>query len=248
MITSIRVAFSFLTRLPLGRAQDTATDVSAAMMWFPLVGLVVGAIVGSIHLALLQLTSPLVAASVALAIGILVTGGFHEDGLGDMADAFGGGWDREQRLAIMKDSRHGTFGVLAIGCSLLIRVAALTSLTGTGAILAVAGAHLLARTWAVVALDLARPATGDGLAGSITGGRHHRTRLAISVAAWLILALIMLGPGRWILMGGLSAAAALATVGLAYRKIGGITGDVAGATQQMGEMVAMTAATLSRPS
>ena len=120
---------------------------------------------------------PLVAGAVAVAVGLLITGAFHEDGLGDIADAFGGGWTVERRLEILKDSRHGTYGVAAICASIVLRVVALGSLPGpwamfTGAV----AAHTMGRVAAVALMaGTMRLATHSGL-GADYGRGTTRTR------------------------------------------------------------------------
>lgn len=238
---SIRTAFSFLTRLPTGGHGDPGP----AVVWFPLVGLTVGAIVGLVHIALSELTEPLVAAAVAVSVGVLVTGGFHEDGLGDMADGFGGGWTVDRRLEIMRDSRLGTYGVLAITSTLVIRVAALSTLGGRRAVVLVACAHLLSRNWSILVLGFAEHVRPAGLSdASATGAR--RSTLAPAAVLWFVIAAVGLGPGRFAVMAGLGLVATGATVALSYRKIGGVTGDVLGAVEQVSETIGLVAAGLSR--
>ena len=244
MIGSVRVAFSFLTRLPAGRSTDSVDDVSRSAVWFPLVGAVVGAVVGGVYVGLSQLADPLVSAAVAVTAGVMLTGGFHEDGLGDIADGFGGGWDSQQRLQIMKDSRLGTYGVLAIGCSLLIRVSALSAMSGRDALLVAIGAHLLARNWALVTLGFAPPAGASGLA-ALTRPGAKRAVAAVGTG-WLVVALVVLGPERGAVMAGAGAVATVATVWLAKRKIGGVTGDVLGAIEQVAETSAFVTGSFSR--
>lgn len=237
---TIVTAYAFLTRIPL---PDTGADqarVRAAALWFPLVGLTVGAAVGLVHLGLTELTGPVVAAAVAVAVGVAITGGFHEDGLADTADGFGGGWTVERRLEIMGDSLLGTYGVLAIGCVLLIRVAAVSTLTGMEAVALIATAHLLARAAAVLVMGLARQARPGGLGA--TSAATDRLRLVVATLAWLVVGGVIVGPAQ---LGALTAAAvvaALATTILAYRKIGGVTGDVLGAVEQLVEAATLVTA------
>ena len=112
-------ALQFLTRVPIRLRREPS--LTAIVVWFPLAGALIGAAVGGTAAGLWHVTPPLVAAAVAVTVGLLVTGAFHEDGLGDIADAFGGGWTVERRLEILKDSRHGTYGVAAICASIVVR-------------------------------------------------------------------------------------------------------------------------------
>ncbi|MEM9890017.1 MAG: adenosylcobinamide-GDP ribazoletransferase [Actinomycetota bacterium] len=237
---TIVTAYAFLTRIPM---PDTGADqarVRAAALWFPLVGLTVGAAVGLVHVGLSALVDPLVAAAVAVSVGVAITGGFHEDGLADTADGFGGGWTVERRLEIMSDSLLGTYGVLAIGCVLLVRVAAVSTLGGVEAVALIATAHLLARTAAVVVMGLARQARPGGLAdrSAATG----RGRLAVATAAWVLVGGVIVGPVALALVAAATVVVAVATTALAYRKIGGVTGDVLGAVEQLVEAATLVAA------
>lgn len=237
---TIVTAYAFLTRIPLPDTGADQTRVRAAALWFPLVGLTVGATVGLVQAGLASVTDPLVAAAVAVAVGVAITGGFHEDGLADTADGFGGGWTVERRLEIMSDSLLGTYGVLAIGCVLLIRMAAVSTLDGLDAVALVATAHLLARTAAVVVMGLARQARPGGLAdrSAATG----RGRLALATAAWLTAAGVIVGPTDLAVLVAATVAVSAATTTLAYRKIGGVTGDVLGAVEQLVEAATLVTA------
>lgn len=217
--------------------------------WFPAVGLLVGAVVGALAAAGTAAVDPLTGAAVAVAVGALLTGGLHEDGLADTADGFGGGWSPEQRLVIMDDPRQGTFGVLAIVASVVIRVAALAHLAGDRVhpatawtvVLVAPVVHLLARGWAVAALVTTPPARGDGLGRTAAAPPGPRSGLALALAAWVAVALLVVGPAAAGAALAAGAGATVAMVALARRKIGGLTGDVAGAVEQLAEMAALVA-------
>src|SRR5205809_570114 len=118
-------ALQFLTRLPAPSFADVQPDwITRAARYYPAVGVPEGAICAGVLLATGQLWSGSLPALLAVATGVLVTGGFHEDGLADTADGLGGGQTPFRRLEIMKDSRVGTYGVLALGLTLAIKVAA----------------------------------------------------------------------------------------------------------------------------
>ncbi|MEY3680166.1 MAG: cobalamin synthase [Actinomycetota bacterium] len=237
-MTGFLGALVFLTRVPFrtSRSLDTARSVP----WFPIVGLVIGALVGGVAAALEPWASPSVAAGVAIVIGLLVTGAFHEDGLGDVADAFVGGWTREDRLRILKDSRHGTYGVVALVSSVALRFVALGALVAAGPRVAFAGAvtaHGLARAGAVGTMLLARPATGEGL-GADYVARLRRGSSAFGIVATLSLTLVLIG---WWSAAALAAVVVSATLLTAWsrRKIGGFSGDVLGAIEQCGEITVL---------
>lgn len=233
-------ALQFLTRLPirLRRPPDMATMV----VWFPVAGAVIGAIVGGVGAGVWELTTPLVAGAVAVTAGLLLTGAFHEDGLGDIADAFGGGYTIERRLEIMKDSRHGTYGVAAMCASIVIRVVAVGSLPGPAAIFAACvAAHVMARSIAV-GLMAAVPLAGHSGLGADYG---RSTTPARALAALVLgIGLTTAVVGWWVGPVLLAALLAAATVGaLARHKIGGISGDVLGACEQVAECAVLVVLT-----
>jgi len=232
-------ALQFLTRIPLRLRR--APDLRALPVWFPAAGAVIGLLVGGVGAVAWHLTTPLVAGALAVTAGLLITGAFHEDGLGDVADGFGGGHTVERRLEIMKDSRHGTYGVAAMTASIAVRVAALGSMPGPMALLASAvAAHVLARTAAVVLMAAAPLARHQGL--GVDYGQSTTRRVAI-VAGVTGTALATAAVGWWaapLLVAALLGAAL--TGALARRKIGGISGDVLGAAEQVAEGLVLATA------
>ena len=178
-------ALQFLTRVPIRlRAEPSLTKTVA---WFPAAGAVIGATVGGVAAGMWQLTPSLVAAAVAITVGLLITGAFHEDGLGDVADAFGGGWTVERRLEILKDSRHGTYGVAAMCASIVLRMLSLGSLPGPAAMFAAAvAAHTMGRVAAVGMAGTMRLATHAGL-GADYGRGTTPVRAALGCASGLAM-------------------------------------------------------------
>jgi len=185
-----------------------------------------------------HLTSPLVAGAVAVAVGLLITGAFHEDGLGDVADAFGGGWTIERRLEILKDSRHGTYGVAAICASIVVRTVSLGALPGPLDMFAAAvAAHTMGRVAAVGMAGTMKLATNTGL-GADYGRSTTPLRAGVGCAAGIAITVIAVG--WW--AAPLTVAAVVAAAGaglLARRKIGGISGDVLGAAEQVAECLCL---------
>lgn len=240
-LRGLRTAWIFLTRVPMG--DDPRPDVARAAPWFPVVGAIVGAITAAVWAGANELLAPLPSAALAIAAGALVTGAFHHDGLADMADAFGGGWDREQRLRILKDSRHGTYGVIALVIAVLLQVSALAVHGPAQGAAALVAAHGLGRAGAIVMLVVAPTATGDGLgAGAAHGAR--RAPVLIGAIVGVAIAALAIGPGALLATAVVAIAVALVAA-LALRKIGGVTGDVLGAAEQVGEIaVLLTTAAL----
>jgi adenosylcobinamide-GDP ribazoletransferase len=234
-------AVSFLTRVPTGTGAVRPAELARFVPWFPLVGALVGAAVGLLYAGAAELLPPLVAAAVAVTAGVAVTGAFHEDGLGDTADAFMGAHDREDTLRILKDPRLGTFGVVAVAASLLLRVAAVAALTPAAALAALPAAHALSRAAAVGLMAAVPPAAGTGLGAAYARALGRRQAL-VGVAAGLAVAAALLG--AWALpAAALTGAAALWLGRLARRRIGGVGGDVLGAVQQAGEILTLLVAT-----
>jgi adenosylcobinamide-GDP ribazoletransferase len=236
------IATAVLTRLPVGAAATEPGAVAAAGWAFPLVGAGIGAVCAVAYFVsgLCGLSDP-IAALVAIATGLALTGAFHEDGLADTVDGFGGGSDRDGKLAIMRDSRHGTFGILALLLSIGWRAAALVAIGDPIHVgLALVAAHAASRAALVPMMRLLEPARSDGL-----GAAAGRPTLPVAVASAVIgavVALALLGPlaGFGALL--LTAAALALAAMLARRQIGGYTGDVLGFFQQIGEIVMLLVA------
>jgi adenosylcobinamide-GDP ribazoletransferase len=233
-------AVSFLTRVPTGTGARRPEELAGFVPWFPVVGAGVGLAVAAIYAGSRTVLPPLPAASLAVVAGIGLTGAFHEDGLGDTADAFVGHHDRDDTVRILKDPRLGTFGVLAVAASLLLRAGAVAALTPAAALAALPAAHALSRAAAVAAMT-ALPVAGETGLGARYALALSRRRALAGAAAGLAVALALLGAvALWA-----TAATALAAVllgRLAVRRLGGITGDVLGAVQQLGEVLVLLAA------
>lgn len=241
-LAEAQTAFHLLTRLPVGRVAAPYPSIAAARWAFPLCGLVVGGLAwGGFAFAAALGLPPAVAAWAAIGAGLLATGALHEDGLADFADGLGGGRDRESKLAIMRDSRIGSYGVLALLVALGARAACLGELAGaTGAIgaagaagaAAFVGLAALSRGCMIVAADGLKPARADGLGRGMAapaGGWRTWIGVALAVACAAPLGV----PG---LMAALAMAVAAATLAwVAKRQIGGQTGDVLGAIQAVAE-------------
>ncbi len=235
-VSDLFEAVGLLTRLPL-RGRFTR-GAQAAWAW-PLAGALVALIaagLGSLA-ARSGLPAPF-AAGLVLGAQIMLTGALHEDGLADCADGFWGGHDPARRLEIMKDSHIGTYGVLALGLTLLLRWVAIATLLDAGTILApFVAAALLSRAPMAVVMSALPPARAGGLGHSV--GQPSRQTAALATGLALVLAALLLGwgtvvPAFWIVVTTAAVAA------LAHGKIGGQTGDVLGATQQLAEITALS--------
>ena len=229
-------AVQFLTRLPVPSFADFEPDwITRSARYFPLVGVGVGAICALVLLAAGQLWTGPLPALLAISAGVLVTGGFHEDGLADTADGLGGGQTPERRLQIMKDSRIGTYGVLALGLVLAIKVAALAETPLATAALALVAAHGAGRTAAVAVMMLGRHVSDPASAKykpAPQGVRPFELLVAAILGLWP-LALLGLPGLVGAAVGGLLALLLAVT---ARRLIGGYTGDVLGGIEQACEL------------
>jgi adenosylcobinamide-GDP ribazoletransferase len=241
-----KVALAFLTRLPVHEPRAWRDlDLAASVPLFPVVGALIG-LAGAIGYALATWLGlpPWPAAAIALATTIWLTGALHEDGLADVADGFGGGRTREDKLRIMRDPRVGSYGAIALVLAVLARAGALAALAApwaVGAALVTAGAASRAALPPVMAsLPNART---DGLAAG--AGRPHPLRATAAVLVAALVAIVLLGEAApAALLGG--AAGALAIALLARRQIGGYTGDVLGAVQQLAEIGVLLGALAAR--
>ncbi len=241
LLAQAALALVWLTRLPVGRLLPASPPTLAQAAWaFPLVGLAVGFIGAAVlGLAALAGLPGMVAALLAVGAMILATGALHEDGLADCADGSGGA-TRERRLEIMRDSRIGSYGVLALVLVTGLRVAASAALVAQPGLAAAAVAGLAAASRAGMALGLGLmpPARRDGLghaAGRPTRGAMLAA-LALGAAALMLPALGLPHPAAgWLVLAAAVAAAQLWLARRALRALGGQTGDVLGAMQQAGE-------------
>lgn len=251
-ITSIARATGFLTRLPVPGRFFAGDDgrMERTPEGFAVAGLVVAALPALILWLAGHAHASLLAAAVAVALLVLFTGGLHEDGLSDTADGLGGGRDRERALAIMKDSRIGSYGALALGLSLLVRVGALSALVDKvspgAAALALLGSAALSRAAMVWHWRHLPPARTDGVAArvGVPSGAALRMALATGFAAFLALTLPLLSLSAVLVtvLAGL-AATFLFTLHVGQR-LSGHTGDTIGATQQISDMVLLASLAL----
>lgn len=237
----IVAATALMTRLPLPRLPEDTFARSAQTTWaYPLAGLAAGGIAALAGYAAMQfgLTASL-AAGLALACLLILTGALHEDGLADVADGFWGGFTPSERLAIMKDSQIGSYGTLALVVTIGLRWLAYASLlqTSLAAIIAVAAASRAILPAVMYKMPNARK---SGLSHQV--GRPGLKQALVAMGLGTMLAVAFLG---WLGLVAMVAAglAAIAMGWLAQRKISGQTGDVLGATQQVAEVSALISLT-----
>jgi adenosylcobinamide-GDP ribazoletransferase len=235
-------AVAFLTRVPVGPPARVDWQLANSAWAFPLVGAGIGAVAAVMFLAA-QLIGLGDGPSALLAVlaGLLLTGAIHEDGLADALDGLLGGQDREHKLAIMRDARHGTYGMLGIVLSVTLRAAALAQIgEAVFAGLALVAAHAVSRAMLPAAMWALPPARQDGLGAA--AGTPSPAAVISAAAIAIAIGLTSLGPLRGVSALALASAAVFAAAALARRQIGGYTGDVLGAFQQIAEIVILLAA------
>lgn len=237
IVTQIRLALSFLTILPVATHSANKTDVAASMAWFPLIGLAMGIAFALKDYALAFLLGhALRSAIVVLSIAVL-SGAVHLDGLADTADALGAGSDRVRALEILRDSRIGAFGAIALFFALGLKVISLAGLSGRPRLAALILAPMLGR-WALVAVSYKIDYLRTAGAGSSMLGRESDRNLTIaSIIA--IVAMIPFLSRKMIVAYALAVLAPVAMRSFYRRWLGGITGDPIGACGEIVEVLAM---------
>ena len=233
------LALQFLTRIPVNTDKLFTNDrMAEAPRYYPLVGVVVGVIAAVIYKLCTARFPDVVALLLSVAATLLLTGAFHEDGLADTFDGIGGGTDRERRLAIMRDSRVGVFGLLALCVVLALKVTVLLAMQAQTIVWALIVGHAFSRYSSVLAIATSNYARDDGTGKPVANGIGAT---GFFIASLSIVVLLLLA--AWFMS---SAFVTGATVGCAVghiaarllfeHKIGGYTGDCLGAVQQISEM------------
>lgn len=234
-------AIRFLTVVPTPHADGApAPDwLARAMKYFPLVGAGIGVASAMVFVIACHIWSPLIGAILAVTTSLALTSALHEDGLADTADAFGGGWTIEKRLAIMKDSRIGTYGALALGLGCALRIAALAALpiwAGAAALIAMHAAARAMPAFVMNRLVYAGETSAMKVSYADTPVRREAMTFLLVTAAIAALPLALLSFKAVILGTLLGAALGALLARSAKRLIGGYTGDVLGAIEQLFEI------------
>lgn len=237
-------AIAFLTRLPLGRFELEDRDVARGVILFPFVGAAIGALTGAVAVGLDRPLTPLLSAAIAVLIEALVTGAIHLDALGDFADGLGA-HGRERALEIMREGAIGAFGAVALVLDLSLKILAVAALLdGRGPVLAVAAAAALGRSAPLALawfLPYARPGEGSGrlLTGAARWNLSGGLALSIAFATALVgVRTLALVPTVAVAVGAIGATA--------WRRLGGVTGDVLGASIEVSTTAALLAAVATR--
>ena len=231
MFNDLKVAIAFLTRVPVKHDEEIRLERSAGL--FPLVGIFIGIIAGTIYYLCNTAMNPIAAAAVTITFSTLITGAFHLDGLADIFDGLVGGWNKSQRLEILKDSRHGTYGVVAIVLQLIIQVTLLSSFTGPDGFLILIVTHSLARVTPVCLMLLPAAPGHEGMGASIS----KRVKVIDLLTALVIAIPITFYVTNF---GTIPLIVSLIILNLFFAfwvkgKIGGLLGDAFGASEQLSE-------------
>jgi adenosylcobinamide-GDP ribazoletransferase len=242
LMTDLKVGLLFATRIPIPHDAPIAGPEVARSAWaLPVAGILVGLASALVYLIAWRWALPgIVAAGLALAASMAMTGCLHEDGLADTLDGLGGR-DRERKLEIMRDSRIGTYGACALILSVLLRAGALASLSAPGRVaLALLAAHAGARAVLPAFMRVVPPARPDGLAAD--AGRPPGGAAATAAAIGLAVAIVTIGFGKALVALLLLLAAMAFMRWLCRQQVGGQTGDVVGALEQIGEVIVLLVA------
>ncbi len=236
-LRDLRLALGFFTRLPVKAPAGAGPgQLAQAAPAFPLAGLAIGLIGSGIYLLAMELgLSGLLAALLAVAATVIAGGALHEDGLADFADMLGVRGDRERKLSVMRDSRIGSYGTLALGFSVAIKVSALV---GLGEPRLVAGALIAAQVMGRAVLPVIMRslplARGNGLAAD--AGKPSNAGMYQALGLGLLIAAFACGPGSALVSLVVALVAAYLVAEIARRQIGGYTGDVLGAAQEIAQL------------
>jgi adenosylcobinamide-GDP ribazoletransferase len=246
-IDDLRLATGLLTRVPMPHPDGAMpAGLARAQRAFPLVGAMIGLVVGLVDLSLLAISiPPLAAAALALGASAALTGAMHEDGLADVGDGFGGGRDRAAKLLIMRDSRLGTYGAIILLVSFSARLSALASLPAAAIVPGLVVAHALGRA-AIPVLAASMPFARDNGLGT-SAGRPEGASVIAAVIVAVVIAFLCLTAKEALVAIAVTVAGAATMAVLAWRQIGGVTGDVFGAVEQVAE-TAVLVMLAARPS
>lgn len=233
-----RTALMFYTRIPVGNINNYESSMlSKSTRYFPIIGLIVGALTAGVYWLLSLILPNAIALLLSMAFSVYLTGAFHEDGFADFCDGFGGGYTKEKVLTIMKDSRIGTYGTVGLAFVLATKFIALNEISPIIIMATLIAGHTLSRLIPVILLYTSSYVREDATSKSKPIGHKD------SVGAFIFSILTGLIPFIWLSVNTIIIfTVAITIVTIIFRryitkKIGGYTGDVLGALQQISEVV-----------
>lgn len=231
-------ALMLLTRIPVNWQKVSPSgppDLNRCLWIYPIIGLVVSIIGAAVYFITVWMNIPQsLSVIIALAAMIFATGAFHEDGLADVADGFGGGNSAEKKLEIMRDSRIGTYGGLALVIAVALKVTSLSVLSSEQIIAAFISAGMISRLMIIYTLLVLNPARKDSL--SSDAGKPSTNAIIVATLSALLISGLLIDPTVVIYIFITAFATTLAFCVLAHRQISGFSGDVLGAVQQLSEI------------
>ncbi|MFT6052497.1 MAG: adenosylcobinamide-GDP ribazoletransferase [Halioglobus sp.] len=230
-VAALCCAVIFLTRIPL--PFNRPMEGQQPLLYFPLVGLFIGILAAAVFYSSNLYWPQPVAVLLSVGVTLLCTGALHEDGLADTADGMGGGWSVEDKLRIMKDSSIGTYGALALIFALLLKLAALSTMQATDVIGALIVAHVLSR-WSALPLLRYCVYVGGGSAAAFAD-INNRKRFVIACVYTPIIVLLV-APEKGLLALFIALLVTFASYRYFRSRLGGVTGDSLGATNQIVEI------------
>jgi len=241
----LTAAIGCLTILPFGpRGHVQPADLGGSLAWFPLVGLLIGAVLASANVFASRLFSPLVVGACILFVWVILTGALHLDGVGDVADGLYGGRTREARLRIMKDPHIGAIGVVTVAVLLILKFALVSSLPSATMDRTLLLTPCLGRYMMVLlASTLPYARTGEGTAAAFV--RYATPRALIGATAVAVPAASLLLGVRGVVLFGVAFLGSLIMRRVFLRTLGGITGDALGATGEVSEVLILLVAALT---
>jgi adenosylcobinamide-GDP ribazoletransferase len=229
MLKEIGSVFSFLTIIPTG---DSNLETIAKYMYvFPLVGIVIGLIVGSIGFGLSLFLDPLIVSLLTVTLFAIITGIHHTDGLADFADGLMAKGTKEKKLAAMKDLSVGSAGIMAIVLYAIGLIIVLSLTTGYQLFLAILLGEIFAKFSMVLMASIGRSASLGSNSPFMELMKNRKKLVMASI--FTIIPLIILGGTTGLIIFGIGTGLTLFLVGLSSRSFGGITGDVLGATNEL---------------
>lgn len=236
MLRHFLLAIQFLTRLPVPRRlATTEEELGRAAAFFPLVGIIVGGGAATVFVLTKRVAPLSVAVLLAIGFAAFITSGFHEDGLADTFDGLGGGWTRDRALEIMRDSRIGTYGSLALIFLILGKYTFLTALEPRQIWRWLIVAHAASR-WTVLPLCMWLPYARVEGQGKLVARQINLSALVVGSVTFLLILILL--PWRIALVTLIVTAITVLFSGLYFkRRLGGITGDCLGAVNQITEVV-----------
>jgi adenosylcobinamide-GDP ribazoletransferase len=232
------ISLQFLTQLPIRTDQAKPHHVSDSYYFYPVIGLLVGAAAVVVRRVLMMMFPLAFSIALVLAFLMWISGGLHEDGLADVADAMGGGWTRDDRLRIMKDSRIGAFGASILVLAVLTKFAALTSMNPARLDASIVVAQMLGR-WAFLPMGYFNSYAHEGLASEFMKGLTAKAVIVAGVVS--VAGTIALCRRQGLIAIALTVAILISSSLYFRRRIGGVTGDCFGATFQFVEIATYAA-------